>query len=134
MDSTYNGSLISTTLPSDTKYAYFTVQAGLSSSANLVSFCIGEALIDTSDHSFVSVLGGSRLNRSPYEYTETENKTLLGSLPGTILNLADHTVKVTTYSGAGNLIVVSGTQINESILDPSGTIKTVVCMTLFRRS
>jgi len=133
MSSTYNGSLITATLPSDAKFIRINVQAVVSGKPK-IGVMQGEAFIDLSDHSFKSVLSGSTLNRTPYEHAETESKTLLGDVPGTILDIPDHSVKVTTYSGAGNSIVITGTQVVATTLDPSGVVCTTVTMMVYRRT
>jgi len=134
MSSTYNGSLITTTLPADAKFIRINVQATVTSYDPDIGVMQGEAFIDLSDHSFKSVLSGSTLNRTPYEHAETESKTLLGDVPGTILDIPDHSVKITTYSGAGNSIVITGTQVVSTTLDPSGAVCTTVTMTVYRRT
>ena len=134
MNSTYNGSLITTTLPSDAKFIRINVQATVSGRYPRMGVMQGEAFIDLSNHSFKSVLSGSTLNRTPYEHAETESKTLLGAVPGTILDIPDHSMKITTYSGAGNSIVITGTQVAGTSIGTGGVAGTTVSMAVYRRT
>lgn len=133
-DGAFTGNILSVTLPADTAFARFKVYgilADTNAGTDRIALVHTEAILDCSDHSLVLVGAGPRQNLSPpAEYADTRSITLLGNTPAVLIDMPYTLIRITTYTGPGNLLVVHATLSEAAVNDARSSVN----MQVFRKT